>query len=121
MASWIPEAFPSLLSTRQLPASLCSILDLHPSTKGFTCVAVAVSKGRRCRNRLDMNKRDQATSIIGNACRRIQEGQDPGKVWKESLETLGQLLVCERHGEQVNDIMMRWACVMAEFYAGHHG
>jgi hypothetical protein len=86
---------------------MSSILDLHPNAEGFTCVAHAVSKGRGCKNKLDISKRDLAASKLADTGKGIQQAQDQEKMWKETLETVGPLLVCERDGGQVNSVEMR--------------
>jgi hypothetical protein len=76
MTTWIPATFPSLWSAHPLSAAMSSILDLHANAEGFTCVAHAVSKGRRCENKLDISKRDLAASKLADAGKRIQQAQD---------------------------------------------
>lgn len=81
------------------------VLQLDPNSSSFTCIGYAPSKGRRCRNPIAYDNRQESTMILHKMSR-----LDPqSRRVDNKLEELASRLLCRRwHQGQAADMKRQW-------------
>ncbi|KAK2759980.1 hypothetical protein FQN54_002716 [Arachnomyces sp. PD_36] len=112
-----PEAGPSTRQlagprTTSLEPKLSAMLDVNPSTPGFTCVGHSSSNDGRCKRQIRNRNKDAALSILSTADSKLGHSDD----LQEILTRLAACVLCSGyHRDQAPTFAAQWTRQVAAF------